>query len=140
VLESAGRSEEAATLAEELLSVWPQRCPTSYWVADLAFTLRALGRSTLLDGAAAAAPAASRWLEAAGAVSAGELASAAAIYARIGSVPDEAMARLAAARSAFETGRRKAAEPDLALALNAFHRLGAKRYIREAEALSAIPV
>ena len=44
VLESAGRSEEAAALAEELLSVWPQRCPTSYWVADLAFTLRDLGR------------------------------------------------------------------------------------------------
>ena len=49
------------------------------------------------------------------------------------------MARLAAARSALEAGRRKAAEPDLALALGAFHRLGAKRYIREAEALSAIP-
>ena len=139
VLESAGRSEEAAALAEELLSVWPQRCPTSYWVADLAFTLRDLGRPALLDGAAAAAPAASRWLEAAGAVSAGELASAAAIYGSIGSVPDEAMARLAAARSALEAGRRKAAEPDLALALGAFHRLGAKRYIRETEALSAIP-
>jgi len=139
VLESAGRPEEAAALAEELLGVWPQRCPTSYWVADLAFTLRALGRSVLLDEAAAAAPAASRWLEAAGAVSAGELAAAAGIYAGIGSLPDEAMARLAAARSALEGGRRKAAEPHLSLALNAFHRLGAKRLVREAEALSAIP-
>ena len=98
-----------------------------------------LGTSALLDRAAAAAPAASRWLEAAGAVSAGELTSAAAIYAGIGSLPDEAMARLAAARSALEDGRRRASEPDLALALGAFHRLGAKRYIREAEALSAIP-
>jgi len=139
VLESAGRPEDAAALAEELLGVWPQRCPTSYWVADLAFTLRALGRSVLLDEAAAAAPAASRWLEAAGAVSAGELAAAAGIYAGIGSLPDEAMARLAAARSALEGGRRKAAEPHLSLALNAFHRLGAKRLVREAEALSAIP-
>jgi hypothetical protein len=140
VLESAGRREEAAAVAHDLLTVWPQRCPTSYWVADLAFTLRELGRSAVLDEAAAAAPAASRWLEAASAVSAGELATAADVYAGIGSLPDEAMARLAAARAALEAGRRKAAEPDLALALGAFRRLGAKRYVRQAEALSAIPV
>ncbi len=139
VLESAGRREEAGALAAELLSVWPERCPTSYWVADLAFTLRELGTSALLDEAAAAAPAASRWLEAASAVSAGELATAAEVYAAIGSLPDEAMARLATARSALEGGRRKAADDELALALGAFHRLGATRYVRQAEALAAIP-
>jgi hypothetical protein len=46
---------------------------------------------------------------------------------------------MAAARTATSAGRRKAAEPDLALALAAFHQLGATRYLRRAEALSAIP-
>jgi len=138
VLESAGRSEEAAALASELLSVWPKRCPTSYWVADLAFTLRRLGRSAALDEAATAAPTASRWLEAASFVSAGEPARAAETYARIGSRPDEAMARLSAARAALDAGHRKEAEPELASALDGFHQMRAKRYIREAEALLAI--
>jgi hypothetical protein len=139
VLESAGRREEAAALAAELLSEWPQRCPTSYWIADLAFTLRELRTSALLLEAAEAAPAASRWLEAASAVSSGELATAAAVFAAIGSLPDEAVARLATARRALEAGQRKAAEEQRALALGMFHRLGATRYVRQAEALAAIP-
>ena len=51
-----GSQRRPPALAKELLSVWPQRCPTSYWVADLAFTLRELGTSALLDRAAAARP------------------------------------------------------------------------------------
>ena len=45
VLEAAGRGAEASQLADELLAIWPDRCPTSYWVSDLAFTLRQVGQA-----------------------------------------------------------------------------------------------
>ena len=61
---TAGRSRKPT--ADELLSFWPERFPTSYWVADLAFTLQGLGRSQRLLEAAARARTSSQWLEAAG--------------------------------------------------------------------------
>ena len=138
MVQSAGRADEAAALTGELLSVWPTGCPTSYWLADLAFTLRDLDRSAALEAAAAAAPSTSRWLEAARLIAAGDLGAAAETYARIGSQPDEAMARLGAARALLVAGSRGAAEQELAKAVEAFRRLKATRYIGNAEELSAI--
>jgi len=139
VLVATGRPDEAEALAEELLSLWPGSCPTSYWVADLAFTLHALGRSQSLREAASGAPTASRWLEAASAVASGELSRAADLYAAIGSLPDEAFARLGAAQGLVDAGSRGQAEPQLARALELFQRIGASAYLREAEALLALP-
>jgi len=60
-------------------------------------------------------------------------------YAEIGCLPDEATARLFAARAALAAGGRAAAEAQLRLALETFRRLAATRYLSEAEALMAIP-
>jgi len=58
----------------------------------------------------------SPWLTAARALAAGDPLAAAAVYATIGSLPDEADARLAAARLLEATGRTAEAEEQLAAA------------------------
>lgn len=137
MLEATGGYEEARSLAEELLSFWPERFPTSYWVADLAFALRGLERSERLLAAAKHARTSSRWLEAARAVALGEYARASEVYAAIGSLPDELLSRIGAAREALAAGRPHEAEVELSLALPAMGRIGAGRYVREGEALLA---
>ena len=137
MLEATGGYEEARRLAEELLSFWPERFPTSYWVADLAFALRGLERSERLLAAAKHARTSSRWLEAARAVALGEYARASEVYAAIGSLPDELLSRIGAAREALAAGRPHEAEVELSLALPAMGRIGAGRYVREGEALLA---
>jgi hypothetical protein len=64
-----------------------------------------------------------------------DFAAAATVYARVGSLPDEALARLAAARHP----PRDRADAELAAALAAFRDLGAVRFAREAEQLPALP-
>jgi class 3 adenylate cyclase/tetratricopeptide (TPR) repeat protein len=139
VLEAAGRRAEASQLADELLGIWPDRCPTSYWVSDLAFTLRQVDRPDALAAAARSAPAASRWLDAGLALAAGDAAGAAEKYVEIGCLPDQATARMVAARAALAAGGRAAAEAQLRQALVTFRQLAATRYLEEAEALMAIP-
>ena len=119
------------------LSFWPERFPTSYWVADLAFALRGLEGSQLLLAAAKHARTSSRWLEAARAVALGEYARASEVYAAIGSLPDELLSRIGAAREALAARRPHQAEVELSLALPAMGRIGAGRYVREGEALLA---
>jgi hypothetical protein len=67
----------------------------------------------------------------------GNAMAAARIYAQIGAQPDEAHARLLAAESLLQAGRRDEAETELARALDFYRRVGATRMIREAEALLA---
>jgi class 3 adenylate cyclase/tetratricopeptide (TPR) repeat protein len=136
MLEEAGRPEEAERLADELFSLWPERCSTSYWVADLGFTLRALGRGERLRAASHAVRAESRWLEAA---TSATFAGAADVYADVGSLPDEAFARLRAAQELVQAGSRPEAEPQLERATELFWSAGAAGYLREAEALLALP-
>jgi hypothetical protein len=139
ILASTGRPDEAAALADRLLDIWPARCPTSYWVADFALALHDIGRSRLLVDAADSVRPASRWLEAGLAVASGEFAPAAEIYAAMGSLPDEAIARLGAARSASAQQLRDQVEAELAASLSTFRALYARRYVREAEELLALP-
>jgi class 3 adenylate cyclase/tetratricopeptide (TPR) repeat protein len=136
VLVETGRPGESEPLADELLSLWPQRCPTSYWVADLAFTLRALGRDQRLLAAVKAVRTESLWLEAAAAET---FSNAANVYAAVGSLPDEAHARLRAAEELVQAGSRAEAAPQLAQATDFFRSVGAAGYLREAEALLALP-
>ena len=56
-------------------------------------------------------------------------------FARIGSQPDEALARLQAAEALLEAGRAGEARAELEPAVEFFRRVGASRYVREAEAL-----
>jgi class 3 adenylate cyclase/tetratricopeptide (TPR) repeat protein len=136
-LEATGRPDEASELLDELLGVWPEHFPTSYWVSDLAFTLAGLGREELLLDAADRARTSSRWLEAARAVAQGDFERACDVYAATGSVPDELLARLGSARQALAAGRRQEAEAALSAALPALGRIGADRWEREGEALLA---
>jgi hypothetical protein len=66
-----------------------------------------------------------------------DLADAAEVYAEIGSVPDEAYARLRAAEEYARIGRRADADAQLRLALPVLGRLGAATWAAEREALLA---
>jgi class 3 adenylate cyclase/tetratricopeptide (TPR) repeat protein len=106
VLAAAGRDEDAHAHAEELLEAWRQSTvETAYfWTADLAFALSMLGRGDELVATARNVAASTPWLDAAVAFAGGDEVEAAGGYFAIGSLPDEAFARLRAAegRSAAE--------------------------------------
>ncbi len=77
------------------------------------------------------------WADAARAVLSGDLAAAADICAAMGSLVDEADARLRAARALVEAGRRAEADAHLQRALAFYRSVGATRYLRQGEALLA---
>jgi class 3 adenylate cyclase/tetratricopeptide (TPR) repeat protein len=139
VLASADRTEEAWEDVAELLRVWRQSEVSigSYWTADLAFALSQLGRDEAHLGALADAPS-TRWVEAARAVATAEFQQAAALFARIGSAPDEALARLRAGGRLLAGGRASEATAELNRALEFHHRVSAERYVQEGEALLAV--
>jgi len=78
-----------------------------------------------------------RWLEAAKAFTGGEFERAADLYGEIGTLPDEAFARLRAAEALVALGRRSEADFQLRRALAFYHRVAATAYVREGEALLA---
>ena len=106
-LAAAGEHGEAARLADELLAEWRSKLnqfPASSWVVDLACALELLGREGGFAEAAAGVLNSSVWLDAAIAFSHGDFEVASALFAAIGSRPDEAFARLRAAERVAETG------------------------------------
>ncbi|MGH3091601.1 MAG: AAA family ATPase [Gaiellaceae bacterium] len=131
-----GRDREARELADELSGLLEERpfAPT-YWVVDLAVVHEGLDE----DGPLLPAPAPVNlpWLAAAESYAAGEFAAAAAELRRIGSLPDEAYARLRAGEALASVGRRAEADVELRRALDFYRRVGASRYVRRAEALLA---
>jgi tetratricopeptide (TPR) repeat protein len=139
VLQAAGKQDEADAVASELLASWEESGATlpGSWLPELATVLVALERGSELADAAERVATPTRWLEAASAFAAGEPGRAARIYAEIGSLPDEAYARLKAAESLLDAGQRDEAQSELALALDFYSRVGATGYLREAETLLA---
>jgi class 3 adenylate cyclase/tetratricopeptide (TPR) repeat protein len=87
----------------------------------------------LLDGATPR----TKWYEAACAVIDGGFSRAADLYAAIGSQPDEAVARLQAAKQSRAAGDGVQAEEQLTRALDFFRRVGARAHMRDAEMLSS---
>jgi tetratricopeptide (TPR) repeat protein len=77
------------------------------------------------------------WAEAARLVLGGDFMGAAEVYAAMGSLPDEADARLRAARSLVDAGSRAEADAQLQRALAFYRSVGATRYLRQGEALLA---
>jgi len=101
---------------------------------DLGVDLVELGHSAaVLD---AALP--SRWLDAARSFVAGDPRRAAAVYAEIGSRPDEAYAHLAAARRLSVDGRADEARTEAEAALGFYREVGATAYVEEGEQLCLV--
>lgn len=138
VLTETGSTTDADPLVEELLDRWRANPLTfaSTWLAYAAPAIVALGHAEQLADVARRAPMQTRWLEAALAL-ADNPPEAARIYAQIGSLPDEAHARLSAARALAAAGRSAEAEEEAGHALDFYRAVEATRYVGDAEALLA---
>ena len=78
-----------------------------------------------------------RWHEAGIALARGDVERTVDVCTEIGILPNEAYMRLRAAEKLLEDGRTDAAETHLERALEFYRSVGARAYIREAEALMA---
>jgi len=138
ILASAGRHAEACADIAELLRVWRQSEVRigSFWTADVAFAASQMGRDEVVVAALRNTPA-TGWVEAARAVATAEFQRAAALYADIGSAPDEALARLQAGKRLLASGRSTEAAIELDRALEFHRRVGAERHVQEGESLLA---
>jgi len=137
-LADAGREREADGLVSELLALWSEGFLRGMSAAlDVAWTVRALHREAdlleLLDHEATL----TRWFEASRRVVSGNLLGAADLCAEIGSLPDEAYARLRSAEIFAHEGRRADADAQLKRALAFYGSVGAAAYARRAEVLLA---
>jgi tetratricopeptide (TPR) repeat protein len=139
MLLAAGRAQEADAQASKLLAILPERgAPLTGpdWGGELAVVLQRLGRAAdyvALTRAWETTP----WRQAAGAVAAGDFQRAAELYAEIGSLPDQAFARLRAAEQLLAAGRQGEGNAQLQQALGFYRQVRASAYEREAEALLA---
>jgi DNA-binding SARP family transcriptional activator len=130
VLLAAGREAEAGKLLDELLATLGGRLLKPELGVDLAIGLVELDRPVeALDDVVP-----SRWLDAARAFAGGDPARAARIYAEIGSRPDEAAARLAAARRLLPT-RPAEGRVELERAMTFFREAGATASLEQAKEL-----
>jgi class 3 adenylate cyclase/tetratricopeptide (TPR) repeat protein len=129
----AGRSTEAGRLVDDLLEHLPGRPLKPELGVDLPICLVELGHPVgVLDGVLS-----SRWLEAAQAFVAGERGLAADLYAAIGSRPDEASARLEAARQLMIASRAVEANTELAVAIAFYREVRADAHLAEAKNMLA---
>jgi tetratricopeptide (TPR) repeat protein len=130
---AAGRVAEAARLVDDLLESLRSRLLKPGLGVDLAVDLVELGRpAEALDEVLP-----SRWLDAAQSFVAGDPRRAADIYAAIGSRPDEAYARLEAARQLMGDGQAVEANTELAVALAFYREAGASAHLAQAKQLLA---
>jgi tetratricopeptide (TPR) repeat protein len=139
-----GRREEANRLAREYLE--QQRAEIertgeyfAQWDAKLSvcWLCRDCGLGDELGRLTAHATPARPWDEVVAAILEGELAAAADRLAEFGSRAEEGYARLRAAEQLALDGRRHEADAQLTQALAFYRSVGAKRYIRQGEALLA---
>jgi tetratricopeptide (TPR) repeat protein len=134
------RIQDAGARADDVLAILADRgalVTTPDWSGQLAVVLHALGRARELLELAAGVAAPTGWLRAATAIAAGDFQQAADRYVEIGSLPDEAFARLRAAEQLLSAGRPADAKVQLERALAFYRRVGATGYLREVDALVA---
>jgi tetratricopeptide (TPR) repeat protein len=136
---AVGRADEAQAHTGELTGLLAIVQPTLEWGslwADSAVVLTALDRtSEFLLALERVQP--TPWVDAASSYASGDFVRTADTYATIGSLPDEAQARLRAAEALIEDGRRAEADDQLQQALAFYRSVGATRYMRQGEALFA---
>jgi hypothetical protein len=128
---AAARPVEASELVGELLTSLQGRVLNPDLGVDLAVDLAQLRQPAEKLDQVQPSP----WLAAAHRYLTGDPARAAEIYAEIGSRPDEAYARLHAARTLFANGHSAAATNELGLAVAFYGEVDASTYLAEAAAL-----
>ncbi len=104
-----------------------------YWTVPIAIALSLTDQSHKLAAVPVDGP--SRWIEIARAATEGKFSNGADMLTTIGAMPEEALARLLAARSHVQHGRMTEGESELQQALNFWSRVGATQYLGMAEAL-----
>jgi hypothetical protein len=137
---AAEDANEAYALAHEVLSTWKQSGQASggcEWLSSVAVVFDRLGKRDELVAALPHAKVTTPWLEAASAYAAGDFTRSAEIYEETGAGPDAAYARLRAAESFAEQGRRAETDAELESALAFWRAAGATAYVRQGEALLA---
>jgi tetratricopeptide (TPR) repeat protein len=131
VLLAADRVAEAGKLVDELLAGLGGRLLNPDLGVDLAIDLVELERPAEVLDVAPPSP----WQEAARAYVAGDPGRAAAVYAQIGARPDEAHARLAAAKRLLGQGRLAEGRSELDRALVFYREVGASAHLAAAREL-----
>jgi hypothetical protein len=130
-----GRVDEANSLLDELYSAVYAVNLTS--ALDGALAMVDLGRSEALRSAAERSHLGKPWRLLVDALVEGDYVTAADRYADVGAHNYEAHARFRAARRLLDAHQQAAATEQLRRALAFYASVGAKRYIRQAEALLA---
>ena len=132
-LVDAGRGDEASPLLEELLALRDEQGRALYFMVliHLAWLLRDFDRTDELPRRGRG----KAWHDVAIAIARNDLVSAAELLASYGMRTEEAYARLRAAESLAEEGRRAEAQAQLDRALAFYRLVGASAYVRRAEAL-----
>jgi class 3 adenylate cyclase/tetratricopeptide (TPR) repeat protein len=138
VLEAVGRRADADKLLMEVLELWRDRDVGTYpdAVAAACAAVR-LGRLAEVRDTLSHSRKPGRWIETARTIAAGDFALAADQLESIGSLPDQAAARLLSAAELRAQGRRAEADAQLRRALAFYRSVGATRYIRAGETLLA---
>jgi DNA-binding SARP family transcriptional activator/tetratricopeptide (TPR) repeat protein len=132
---AAGGAEVAGRLVDRLLDGIGHQLLKPDLGIDLGVDLVELGRPGDVLDAALPSP----WLAAAKAYVAGDPRRAADVYAEIGSRPDEAYARLEAARRLALSGRGVEARAEAETALGFYREVDAAAYVEESERLCLAP-
>ena len=124
-----------AELFGELLEAYPGQVLASGWSTDFALALALTDQPDRFHEFDAQGS--SRWLTAARLIADGRHAAAADELAEIGARPEEALARLLAARASIRAGNRAHGEAELRRAVEFWAEVGASRYVELAEGLMA---
>ncbi|HEU0247629.1 MAG TPA: AAA family ATPase [Gaiellaceae bacterium] len=136
----AGRADDASSHVDRLLAEIGTdgvHDLAGFWALQLAIVMVGLGRGPEFLESAGVLGAPTPWLDAAKLWAEGEFERAGDLLGEMGSLPDEALARLRAAERLVAAGRRAEADAQLQRALAFFRSVGATRYVREGEALLA---
>jgi DNA-binding SARP family transcriptional activator/class 3 adenylate cyclase len=140
---AVGLREEASRLASEVLALGPSlidglltETPAATPV-EFTWLIRDLGREAELLPALESGPS-TPWVEAARAIARGDLPRGVELVAQIGAPSVEAYTRLRAAEELARIGSPQQAHDHLGPALDFFRKVGATRYLAQAEQLFAV--
>jgi hypothetical protein len=137
VLLSTGEPDAARSLAVEVVESWAgvEQVVLTWGGTGAVAAIATLAGVDPLDALESEGSHRSLWVAAAHEYLDGNLERAAEIYARIGSLPDAAYARLRAAEQRAGEGDSTRADAQREEALAFYRSVGAARYVREAQAL-----